>query len=186
MVQFFGTFLRYHSHKTYQKSKVIWDTFGFLIHPTPPCCRNGHKKGLLGRCRYFISHFLAFLIKQKLRKAHKICEAIHNIWCQIHGTILRDASPLKSGWIFVETPKGGRVVINTLNIWKFIHIWGDRLPLCLTCNIQCGPFCTSTCKVHTFLQMVEQEKEKATRSSCRAESSSCCQERETKGERRCF
>ena len=34
MVQFFGTVLRYHRHKTYQKNKVIWDTFGFLTHPT--------------------------------------------------------------------------------------------------------------------------------------------------------
>ena len=38
MVQFFGTVLRYHSHKTYQKSKVIWDIFGFLTHPTADEC----------------------------------------------------------------------------------------------------------------------------------------------------
>ena len=32
-VQFFGRDLRYYRPKTYQKSKVVWDTFAFLIHP---------------------------------------------------------------------------------------------------------------------------------------------------------
>ena len=34
IVQFFGTNLRYHRPKTYQKSKGVWDTFAFLTQPT--------------------------------------------------------------------------------------------------------------------------------------------------------
>ena len=36
IVQFFGTVLWYHRPKTYQKSKVVWDTFAFLTHLPPP------------------------------------------------------------------------------------------------------------------------------------------------------
>ena len=34
IVQFFGTVLRYHRRKTYQKRKVVWNTFVFLVHPS--------------------------------------------------------------------------------------------------------------------------------------------------------
>ena len=42
IVQFFGTGLRYHRPKTYQKWSVVWDTFVFLIHPSTVGWIKGH------------------------------------------------------------------------------------------------------------------------------------------------